>query len=157
MPIREAPQHAITAPASSHANFDATGTTPAATQTATTAPIQLGDPIIPTQTLTFLLSEDAYKGNAQFIALVDGKQIAGPLEVTAHHDSGQTEAFNLIGDWGPGPHTLQIDFINDAYGGTPQTDRNLYVDQVTYDGSNILNSTAALYVNGGFDWTIGTN
>src|SRR4029077_16295585 len=38
------------------------------------------------------------------------------------------------GDWAPGAHSVTVNFLNDAWGGTATTDRNLYVDKVTYDG-----------------------
>ena len=44
--------------------------------------------------------------------------------------------------------TLAINFINDAWGGTPDTDRNLYVDGVDLNGTPQAGGAAALYSNG---------
>ena len=38
------------------------------------------------------------------------------------------------GNWGAALHTIGITFLNDAYGGTPQLDRNLYANSISYDG-----------------------
>ncbi len=89
--------------------------------------------------LSLLFSEDAYQGNAQFIAKLDGTQI-GAGSVAALHSAGQAQSFTHTGSWGPGLHDLEIDFTNDAYGGSPTADRNLYVNGVTYDGSPAMPS-----------------
>jgi Ca-dependent carbohydrate-binding module xylan-binding len=51
--------------------------------------------------------------------------------------SGQSDAVTVRGDWSEGNHTVQVNFLNDAYGGTATTDRNLYVDEATYNGSAV--------------------
>jgi Ca-dependent carbohydrate-binding module xylan-binding len=94
------------------------------------------------------LSEDAYNGDAQFIAKMDGTQLGAAQSVTASNTAGQTQDFTFSGTWGAGPHNVEVDFINDAYAG-PGQDRNLYVDQVTYDGKAALTATDPLYANGG--------
>ena len=32
---------------------------------------------------------------------------------------------------------VSVTFLNDLYGGTPATDRNLYVESATYDGAAV--------------------
>ncbi|MBV9251618.1 MAG: hypothetical protein JO227_20525, partial [Acetobacteraceae bacterium] len=86
---------------------------------------------------------------------VDGKTIAGPTAVTTLHSSGNSELFTYSGSWGSGKHDLEIDFINDRYGGSPAKDRNLYVDQVKYDGVSYLTHTDPLYSNGAIHIAIG--
>ena len=98
--------------------------------------------------LVLTLSEDAYQGDAQFIAKMDGTQLGAAQSVTASNTAGQTQDFTFSGTWGAGPHNVEVDFINDAYAG-PGQDRNLYVDQVTYDGKAALTATDPLYANGG--------
>jgi len=93
-------------------------------------------------TLILRLSEDAYQGDAQFAVLVDGKEIGGPISVTTLHSSGTFQNFTFNGDFGTGPHTVEVDFLNDAYGGTPSTDRNLYVGGITFDGVVYAGNTA---------------
>ena len=47
----------------------------------------------------------------------------------------------------PGPHTASVEFVNDAWGGTAVTDRNLYVDSIDIAGRNIAVG-AAMFRNG---------
>ena len=60
----------------------------------------------------------------------------------------QSQDFLIEGLFGPAPHTASINFINDAYGGTPDTDRNLYVNGAAIDGQTIASSTLTLWSNG---------
>ncbi len=80
-----------------------------------------------TDTLQLSLSEDAWAGDAQAFVTLDGKQIGGMLTVTASHAQGKAQTISLTGQWGPGAHDVGVQFVNDAYGGTTTTDRNLYV------------------------------
>jgi hypothetical protein len=48
-----------------------------------------------------------------------------------------------------GTHTLAVSFVNDLYAGTPQTDRNLYVNEVDLNGQPVAGATANIYG----DWT----
>lgn len=96
-------------------------------------------------TLVLTLAEDAFQGDARFNATIDGQTLnANPLTVTALHTAGQSEAFTFKGPFGPGAHDLSISFINDAYSGTPTTDRNLYVNGVSYNGFSSRPSAAEL-------------
>ncbi len=87
-----------------------------------------------TDTLILQISEDAYLGNANFTVSVDGKQVGGTFVATALHMTGASQAFTLNGNWGAARHTVAVTFLNDAYGGSPSTDRNLYVGSLSYDG-----------------------
>jgi beta-glucanase (GH16 family) len=98
--------------------------------------------------LVVTLSEDAYKGDAQFTLTVDGKAIDGAHSVTASHAGGAMEAFTFNGDFGSGTHDVAITFTNDAWGGTTSTDRNLYVDNVSLNGHEVADASHALYSNG---------
>ena len=86
-------------------------------------------------------------GDAQFIVSIDGNQLGGAQSVTALHSQNSSENFTFTGQFGAGPHDLAVTFLNDAWGGTPSTDRNLYVDGVELDGTRYPSSTAALYTN----------
>ncbi len=112
-------------------------------------------PPSPTHTLTLLISEDAYKGDAQFQVSVDGTQVGGTQTAHTLHSSGDYEEVQLTGNWNAGAHTVQIAFINDAYGGTSSTDRNLYLGGIAYDGTSYANTSAALYSNGSRSFTVG--
>ncbi len=114
-----------------------------------TSPIPAStSPTVSPDQLVLALSEDAYQGNAQFIVKMDDTQLGAAQSVTASHSAGQTQNFTFSGTWGAGAHCVEIDFINDAYAG-PGQDRNLYVNQVTYDGHAAMTATDALYGNGG--------
>jgi hypothetical protein len=93
-------------------------------------------------TLVVRLSEDAFNGDAQFTLDLDGVQIAGPTSVTTAHSGGTFQEFTYTGDFGAGPHTVAVHFLNDAWGGTADTDRNLYVGGITFDGTNYAGETA---------------
>lgn len=111
------------------------GGTTATTITAASAPPA-------TNVLSVAVSEDAWKGNAQFLVLVDGVQVGGTQTATASHAAGASQVVTLTGNFGTGPHSVAITFINDAYGGTAATDRNLYVGSITYDGTMTAVNTA---------------
>jgi len=101
-----------------------------------------------TDTLQLSLSEDAWQGDAQAFVTVDGKQVGGMLTVTAAHAQGKAQTISLTGSWGPGAHDVGVQFVNDAYGGTATTDRNLYVNKLTLDGQASAAPPATLYSNG---------
>jgi parallel beta-helix repeat protein len=94
--------------------------------------------------LVLSMSEDAYKGNAQFTVSLDGKQLGGTFTATALHSSGSSQNFVFNGDFGSGQHTVAVNFLNDAWAGTATTDRNLYVNAVTYNGTNTGQSMALM-------------
>ncbi len=107
--------------------------------------LQIGpDPIV----ISLKVSEDAYQGDAQYTIAIDGVTIGGVRTATASHSSGKSEDVSVAGNFGPGPHTIGVTFLNDAYGGTPDTDRNLYVDALSYDGRTSVPPSAILYSAG---------
>jgi len=105
-------------------------------------------PQLATDTLLLSVAEDAWQGDAQAVITVDDKAVGSPVTVTALHSLGESQAITLTGHWGAGAHDVGIQFINDAYGGTPATDRNLYVNSVILDGQAAAGPPAALYSNG---------
>ena len=102
------------------------------------------------------VSEDAWQGNAQFTVAVDGKQVGGTMTATAPHAGGSPQIVDLYGDWGYGTHAVSVDFVNDAYGGSASTDRNLYADGVVYDGTASSSPPLALTSNGAGTMAVGT-
>ena len=102
----------------------------AATATHTPATLSAGSG---SDQLVIRLSEDAYNGDAQYTVKVDGTQVGGTFTASALHGAG-SDQLTLSGNWGTGAHTVQVNFLNDAWGGTAATDRNLYVDGITYNG-----------------------
>lgn len=110
-----------------------------------TATVQATDPASAPDTLRLRLSEDAWKGDAQFEVAIDGKTLGAPQTVFASQAAGESQEFTFTGDFGPGEHKLSVKFLNDEWGGTPATDRNLYVVDVNLDGRDYLASTIAVY------------
>lgn len=97
--------------------------------------------------LQLKVSEDAWQGDAQFKVFVDNAQVGGIQTATALHKSGASQTVDL-GPVAAGPHTVSVEFVNDAWGGTPATDRNLIVDGGTNDGTAIAGSAFELDMNG---------
>lgn len=113
--------------------------------TANNGPVLVGSG---NDTLSLQVSEDFYQGDAQYTVTVDGKQVGGVLTATAQHGAGQDQTVNLLGNFGAGQHKVSVNFLNDAYGGTTATDRNLYVDGASYDGKATAGASLSLYGSG---------
>ena len=135
------PNAAAATPQSGYPSGDGSsgGSSPPASTPATPAPA--------TDTLVVSLSEDAWQGDAQCVITVDGKTVGGTVTVTASHAKGASQLVALSGQWGPGAHDIGVQFINDAWGGTTATDRNLYVNGVALDGQASTAAPATLYGN----------
>ncbi len=97
--------------------------------------------------LVLQMSEDAWNGDAQFTVQVDGKQIGDTQTATAFHSAGQTQALTVLGTFA-GAHTATVTFLNDAYGGTSSTDRNLYVNSASFNGATISGASLTEYSAG---------
>ena len=107
--------------------------------TASTAgPVTIGSG---TDTLALSVSEDAWNGDAQFTVSVDGRQIGATQTAVASHAKGQSQTVNVLGTFAPGSHTASVNFLNDAYGGSSTTDRNLYITGASIDGTAIPGAT----------------
>ena len=87
--------------------------------------------------LVLKLSQDAWQANAQYTVAVDGTQIGGVQTASAYHSTGQNDVITVLGNWAVGEHAVVVAFVNDAYGGAPTRDRNLYLDDVSYDGRHV--------------------
>lgn len=79
----------------------------------------------PTDTLVLALEQSAYQGNAKFQVKVDGVIAADNVEVTQQN----LQTFAFVGQYSQA-QAVTITFLNDQYGGTADTDRNLYVKAV---------------------------
>ena len=99
-------------------------------------------------TLSLSISEDAYQGDAQFTISVDGTQVGGIQTTNANHMAGVSQVFKVMGNYSAGSHTVSLNFLNDLYGGTSSTDRNLYLDTASVDGNSVTNSALSLMSNG---------
>ena len=114
-------------------------------------PTQIGNG---TQTLTLQMSEDAWEGNANFTVSIDGQQVVGTQTAVASHGQGQNQEFDVLGNWGSGAHQVTVDFLNDAYGGTEATDRNLYTDSASYQGSSVAGAANTFWSAGSYSFTL---
>lgn len=108
---------------------------------------------LPPDKLVLHLSEDAFQGDAQFQVSVDGKTLNTPQAVTAIRAAGAIQDFTFTGNFGNGPHDVQVSFVNDAWGGTSATDRNLFVNSVSFD-SHSYGGTKGLYFNSAVHFAI---
>jgi hypothetical protein len=79
---------------------------------------------------------------------VDGRQVGGTLTASALRSAGQHDTVTVQGDWAGGRHTATVTFLNDDWGGTATTDRNLYLDGATYNNAAVSGATASLMSNG---------
>ncbi len=86
-----------------------------------------------------------YQGNAQYSLTIDGKVVRTTGTVTAPNASGQPQVVTVQAALTAGTHDLGVSFLNDAWGGTPSSDRNLYVKGFDVNGTPATNATAALY------------
>ena len=118
-----------------------------------THPWQTG--IVPPDQLVLYLAQDAGQGNAQFIASVDGKQVGPAQSVTASFQASQANAFSFGGTFGPGTHSLSIEFVSDTSTGPNAATRHLHVDAVDFDGRHYAAATASLLKDGVATFTIG--
>jgi hypothetical protein len=105
--------------------------------------------------LMLRVSEDAYQGNANFTMSVDGHQVGGTMTASALHAMGDSDVISVAGTWGIGAHDVKVQFLNDAYGGNVDADRNLYVDSIAYNGVTYAGTSAMLASNGTKDFAIG--
>ena len=64
--------------------------------------------------------------------------------MTSSQASGQSQAITITGTFDPNPSTVSVQFLNDAYGGAAGSDRNLYVDGVTLDGTTVSGAAATI-------------
>ena len=95
--------------------------------------------------LELKITQDAYQGDSQYAIHVDGKQIGATLTARALHGSGEADSLQVKGDWAAGSHTVSVTLLNDLWGGTTGTDRNIYVESATFDGAPVPGSKLAIY------------
>jgi predicted xylan-binding protein with Ca-dependent carbohydrate-binding module len=130
------------------------------TPTTTPAAVAVGSG---TDTLALNMAEDPYLGDAQFTVSVDGKQVGGTQTTSAVMFQGQSQEFDVHGNFGSGTHTVSVDFLNDQIGGfypgtqdaLDTTDRNLYVMGMSLNGGPAASGAPwELSSNGTKDFTV---
>lgn len=85
-------------------------------------------------TIRIGLSGDLWRGWASFTVLLDGVVLVEDMFATAVHAVGATVFLDVRTNLGRAPHALTVRFGNDQFGGSTDTDRNLYVDSIAVDG-----------------------
>ncbi|WP_018260958.1 carbohydrate-binding domain-containing protein [Methylobacterium sp. WSM2598] len=105
--------------------------------------------------LLLQISQDAYQGDAQYTVSVDGRQVGDTQTAHASHADGKADQLLVLGDWGAGGHTVSVNFLNDAWDGTPSTDRNLYVTGASHNGADVAGAAHSLYGAGPQSFTFG--
>ena len=98
--------------------------------------------------LSMMVDEDAWQGDAQYTVSIDGQQVGNTLTATASHAAGKWQTMVFQGSWGSGAHSVSINYVNDANGGTANTDRNLYVSDVVYNGVKQHHTVLAMLAGG---------
>jgi hypothetical protein len=81
------------------------------------------------------VSGDHYKGAPHFNLSVDGKIIASNQAATAVHNNGEWIDLNFRGGFSKTPQTVSVTFTDDAWGGTKATDKNLFIDYISVNGT----------------------
>jgi hypothetical protein len=134
--------------------FNTAGSAPASTPMPSPTPTPTPTPApAGSQSIVLHVSETAWQGDAQFTVMADGHQVGGVQTATASHTAGQWQAVTLTGDFGAnGPSQIQVNYINDASGGTVNTDRNLYVQGIEvnghhFDGTSATNTASLGYTD----------
>jgi Ca2+-binding RTX toxin-like protein len=94
--------------------------------------------------LVLKITQDQWQGSAQYTVKVDGVQIGGTFTASALRGSGQFDTLTLKGDWTAGTHRVEVNFLNDGWGGTSDSDRNLYVESATYAGAAVTGASLNL-------------
>ena len=74
------------------------------------------------------ISQQPYQGAAQYRVLIDGQPFGPTFTASAQRSAGKSDTLTLKADLAPGAHQVRVEFLNDAYGGSADKDRNLYLD-----------------------------
>ncbi|MBK1661562.1 carbohydrate-binding domain-containing protein [Paracraurococcus ruber] len=104
--------------------------------------------------LVLSLSQEAWQGDAQFTVSLDGQQVGGIFSAASAHGQA-SDTLTLHGDFGAGQHQVTVTFLNDAYAGSPDTDRNLHVDGIALNGAALPGGTADLLSAGSASFAFG--
>ena len=105
-------------------------------------PVQANTQTIGTgaDSLVLKLTQQPYLGSAQYTVAVDGVQVGGTLTAVALRNSGNQDTITVKGDWAAGTRACLVTMTNDLYQGTPETDRNLYLEAATFNGTPVTDA-----------------
>ncbi|MBC9207179.1 hypothetical protein IBL26_10065 [Roseomonas aerophila] len=120
----------ITLPGTPSSSTDGSGT-PVVTPPTDTTPAKPLDPA-GSVSLSIWLGADSWRGDPKAIVTVDGVT-AFHGNVSASHESGGMEIH--LGDVSArDTHVVEVEYLNDVWGGDHNHDRNLYVEDVRLNG-----------------------
>ena len=100
-------------------------------------------------TLVLRISQDYWQADAQYSVSVDGHQVGGTFTAGAVHGAVESDTLTLKGDWAAGSHQVQVHLLNDDWGGSAATDRNLWIESARYDGTDVAGVLQQIWGN---DW-----
>lgn len=95
--------------------------------------------------LVLHLSGDAWREDPRFVVKLDGQAVAGAQSIEASNRRGQVQEFEFELDLGNRARTVTVELTNDAWGGSQQTDRNIYVKGIEVDGDYTATNIAILH------------
>jgi hypothetical protein len=95
-----------------------------------------------------------FAGRMTFLSCADRKTLNTPESVTSAHSAGALATLLYSGNFGAGAHDIGVSFVNDAYGGSSTTDRNLYVGTIGYDGNTFNPTGVAIMSNSTVHFTV---
>ena len=105
---------------------------------ASSGPVDIGSG---PDTLSLFLSQRAEPTGAEFTVEVDGKQVGGVQTASANVLASQSQQIDVEGDFGPGSHTLSLDYLN-AHNSL------LFLDTAAINGNTISGGGLVLSNNG---------
>ena len=92
-------------------------------------------------TLALLVSERAEPAGAQFIVDVNGQQFGGVQTTTADSTAGQTQEFDLLGNFAAATNQISITYLN-------ASNSLLFLNSAALNGTALPNSSLVLSNNG---------
>jgi hypothetical protein len=87
--------------------------------------------------------------SATYRVMIDSAQYGPVFTASARRSANVSDTLTLKGDWASGPHTVQVWFLNNEWGGALDRDRNLHLDGASFNGVAIPGTRQD--INGG-DW-----
>ena len=118
---------------------------------APTAPIQPQDALALLNTTPFIeieASANLYEGVPLLNILVDGKTVASQVAITADFTKGERQTLRFTDPAFLGAGEISLRFLNDLWGGSRDTDRNVHIHQVKLPGRTLVNADAVYMVGG---------
>jgi len=85
--------------------------------------------------LTIRVAADSWQADPQFVVKVGDVEV-GRASATAQYGLGQWQDISIRGNF-PDSDKVEIDYVNDAWGGDRTSDRNLYIDKITLNGQTV--------------------